>query len=56
MISEDKVCQKYVALAVKHFAEALILDTKHVYEALPRLLSLWFEFTSIHGGTSELGA
>ena len=47
IVSRDKACIRYVVLAIRHFAEALILDVKHVYQALPRLLSLWFDFTSI---------
>jgi hypothetical protein len=47
IVSKDKACIRYVVLAVKHYAEALVLDVKHVYQALPRLLSLWFDFTSI---------
>lgn len=47
IISRDKACMRYVVLAIKHFAEAVILDVKHVYQALPRLLSLWFDFTAI---------
>lgn len=42
----DKTCQVHVLLAMKHYAEALKLGTKHVYRALPRLLSIWFEVTS----------
>jgi hypothetical protein len=47
IVSKDKACIRYVVLAVKHYAEALVLDVKHVYQALPRLLSLWFDFTCI---------
>lgn len=47
IISKDKACIRYIVLAVRHYAEALVLDVKHVYQALPRLLSLWFDFTSI---------
>jgi hypothetical protein len=43
----DKTCQKYILLAMTHYATALKLDSKHVYQALPRLLSLWFEINSI---------
>lgn len=46
-ISCDKTCQRYTLLAIKHYFEALSLNTKHVYQALPRLLSLWFELTSL---------
>jgi hypothetical protein len=34
-------------MAIEHHTKALSLDSKHVYQALPRLLSLWFDFTSI---------
>lgn len=50
-MAHDKACQRYILLAIKHYVEALVIDIRHVYQALPRLLSLWFEFTSI--GNSE---
>jgi serine/threonine-protein kinase ATR len=46
-LARDRTCQKYLVLAVKHFLEALGLDLKHLFQSLPRLLSLWFEFSSI---------
>ena len=46
-MAHDKACQRYILLAIKHYVEALVIDIRHVYQALPRLLSLWFEFTSI---------
>lgn len=49
-LQSDLVCQKYLIQATEHYVETLHLDIKldkYVYEALPRLLSLWFEFTSI---------
>jgi hypothetical protein len=52
-IAQDRTCQKHVLLAIKHYAEAMSLDTKHVYQALPRLLSLWFDFTSIGKNAAE---
>ena len=48
-LSQDSPCQKYLNLAVKHYVEALSLDLKHLYQALPRFLSLWFEFTKLCG-------
>jgi hypothetical protein len=45
----DKVCQKHVLLAMKHYGEALKLGMKHVYQSLPRLLSLWFDSLSVRG-------
>lgn len=47
VIFRDSICQEYILNAMKHYAIALKLDSKHVYEALPRLLSLWFDFASI---------
>jgi hypothetical protein len=47
VIFRDKTCQNYTLLAMNHYATALALDTKHVYQALPRLLSLWFDFVSV---------
>ena len=38
---------------MKQYIEALKLGEKHVYIALPRLLSLWFEFTGILGNDIE---
>jgi serine/threonine-protein kinase ATR len=50
----DKVCQRYILLAIKHYGEAVKLGMKHVFQALPRLLSLWFDFTSLY--VSEISA
>ena len=47
MMRSDVGCQKYLLQAMEEYGRALQLGTKHVYQALPRLLSLWFEFTSI---------
>lgn len=47
VIFRDSACHKYILLAMEHYAVALKLDPKHVYQALPRLLSLWFDFASI---------
>ena len=47
MMRTDVGCQKYLLQAMEEYGRALQLGTKHVYQALPRLLSLWFEFTSI---------
>jgi hypothetical protein len=43
---KDRQCQQYVLLAIENYAECLNLDLKHIYEALPKLLSLWFDFVS----------
>lgn len=45
VFAEDNQCQDYLVLAIEQYIEALKLDNRHVYQALPRLLSLWFEFT-----------
>ena len=49
----DKICHRYILLAIEHYATTLKLDMKHVYHALPRLLSLWFDFVSVQTPTSE---
>eukprot|EP00977_Amphora_coffeiformis_P015047 scaffold4341_cov161-Amphora_coffeaeformis.AAC.1 len=46
-LEQDRACQKYLLQAVKHFVKALVLDLKHLFQALPRLLSLWFEFSAL---------
>lgn len=51
IIASDSVSQKYVLQVMQHYIKSLCLDSKHVYQALPRLLSLWFEFTSIENDT-----
>lgn len=43
----DNICHQYILLAIEHYATTLRLDMKHVYQALPRLLSLWFDFVSV---------
>ena len=39
--------QRNLLYAVHHYCQALALDLNHLYQALPRLLSLCFEFTSV---------
>lgn len=46
-IARDSRCQMYIALAMEHYDKALRLSSKHVYQTLPRLLSLYFEFMAI---------
>ena len=46
-VSRDEKCQKLLIESVNHYGIALQLGQKHVYQALPRLLSLWLEFTAI---------
>ena len=50
IILQDDSCQKYLLLAMEQYINALKFNTKHVYQALPRLLSLWFDFTSFQEG------
>lgn len=47
LVARDVICQKYIHLAINQFGEALCLGQKHIFQALPRLLTLWFEFTAI---------
>lgn len=56
-----EACQDYLLSSVQQYGLALQLGQKHVYQALPRLLSTWLEFTSQaeecgdHRGTSCAG-
>ena len=47
IILRDNVYQTHTLLAMHRYASALKMDTKHVYHALPRLLSLWFDLVSV---------
>ena len=49
----DRVCHKYILLAIEHYATTLRRDMKQVYHALPRLLSLWFDFVSLRPPSSD---
>ena len=42
-----EVCQEYLLGSVQHYGMALQMGQKHVYQALPRLLAMWLEFTSL---------
>lgn len=58
ILCNDFLCQKYIRRAIQHYSTALMHDLKHVYQALPRLLSLWFDFTGIQldqGTESTIG-
>lgn len=48
-IRHDRACQDNIVLAIKHYATALTMSKKHVhvFNALPRLLTLWCDFTAI---------
>ena len=46
VILSDESCMRYLLLAMDQYINALRHNSKHVYQALPRLLSLWFDFTS----------
>lgn len=47
VILRDAICQTHTLLAMRMYAAALKIDTKHVFQALPRLLSLWFDLVSV---------
>jgi len=47
VFSEDKNCQNYLIMAMEQYLGALKVVDTHVYQVLPRLLSLWFEYTSV---------
>jgi serine/threonine-protein kinase ATR len=55
IIKKEISCHKYIFEAIKEYGEASRLSQKHVFQALPRLLTLWFDFTAIEGD-EDLGA
>jgi len=55
IIKEEKACHKYIFAAMKEYIEALKIGQKHVFQALPRMLTLWFDFTAILDGDDEMG-
>jgi hypothetical protein len=46
-VSRDEKCQRLLIEAVNHYGISLQLGQKHVFQALPRLLAMWLEFTAI---------
>lgn len=56
IVLQDQSCQRYLLLAMEQYVNALKFSSKHVYQALPRLLSLWFDFTSFQLAELEGGA
>lgn len=50
-IGSDETCQRLLLDSVNHYGIALQLGQKHVYQALPRLLQMWLEFTQISGSS-----
>lgn len=52
-IYRDAISQAYILQAMEHYGASLRQSLKHVYHALPRLLSLWFELTAIQVPVAE---
>jgi serine/threonine-protein kinase ATR len=53
IILQDVSCQRFLLLAMEQYVNALKFNSKHVYQALPRLLSLWFDFTSFQSDEQD---
>lgn len=47
IMKSDKVCRKYLLSTIQQYIESLKLGQDHVFQALPRMLTLWFDFTAI---------
>lgn len=47
IMKSDKVCRKYLISTIQQYIESLKLGQDHVFQALPRMLTLWFDFTAI---------
>ena len=52
-IASNKVYHEYLIDSIKQYGMALTLGEKHVYQALPRMLAMWLEFTSQSCGPSD---
>jgi serine/threonine-protein kinase ATR len=50
LIADDKPWFDYIAEAVLNYAKSVHRGPRHVHHALPRLLTLWFEFGSTFKG------
>ena len=46
-IASNKLRHEYLIDSIKHYGVALTLGEKHVFQALPRMLAMWLEFTSL---------
>lgn len=46
-IAKDEKSQRLLIEAIDHYGISLQLGQKHVFQALPRLLAMWTEFTAI---------
>lgn len=46
-ISCNEQSQRLLIDSINHYGISLQLGQKHVYQALPRLLAMWLEFTAI---------
>ena len=47
VIKHEQDIHRYIFSAVKYYGKALTYGDKHFYQALPRMLTMWFEFTAI---------
>ena len=47
IIRMDSSCQFYLLSAMDEYGKALKTGQKHLYQAMPRLLTIWFDFNSI---------
>ena len=46
-LREDSICHRYLLSAMREYGDALEISEKHIYQCLPRLLTIWFDFTSL---------
>jgi serine/threonine-protein kinase ATR len=47
VLGADEGCQKYLVESMRYYGNSLCYGDKNVYQALPKLLQLWFEVTSL---------
>ena len=47
ILRKDSSSQNYLLSAIKEYGKALQVGEKHLYQVVPRLLSIWFDFNAI---------
>ena len=52
-LREDSICHRYLLSAMREYGDALEISEKHIYQSLPRLLTMWFDFTALSSDISK---
>lgn len=52
-LAMDTTCHRYLLDAMQAYSQALLHGDKHLFQALPRMLTIWFDLTSIDESTLD---